>query len=92
MHMESVIRDVRDIGRGDRRAIENIVGQPLEDNQRVVIQIIDPDADAAAPPSAEPAANEELPDWCSVYQGLTDAEIAEIEKSIVRSHESRSPA
>jgi hypothetical protein len=31
-----------------------------------------------------------LPEWCKVYEGLTDAEIDEIEKSIVRDRGRRS--
>lgn len=34
----------------------------------------------------------ELPEWCHVYEGLTDAEVDEIEESIIRSQESRSPS
>jgi hypothetical protein len=37
--MENIIRNVRDIDNGDRRAIEHVVGQTLRDNQRLVIQI-----------------------------------------------------
>ncbi|HEY5315343.1 MAG TPA: hypothetical protein VIK18_22620 [Pirellulales bacterium] len=86
--MENIIRDVRDIDTGDRRAIEHVVGKALRDNQRLVIQIVSLNLSEAAP--SQSTASDELPDWCNVYEGLSGAEIAEIEKSIVRSHDSRS--
>jgi hypothetical protein len=88
--MENIIRDVRDIDHGDRRAIEHVVGQSLRDNQRLVINIVSMDLDKPTPVSGQATSPDQLPEWCNVYEGLSDAEIADLEKSIVRSHESRS--
>jgi hypothetical protein len=87
--MESIVLNVRDIDNSDRRAIEHAVGQSLGDNQRLVIQIVSAGQNETTPKVAQPAADDQLPDWCNVYEGLSDQEIAELEKSIVRSHESR---
>ena len=84
--MESIVRDVRDIEPKDRRSLEQILGRPLKDHQRLLIQILDraeaPEAahaeDAGEPPAAE------LPDWCRVYEGLSDEEIAEIESIVLK--------
>lgn len=77
--MESIVRDVRDIDNGDRRALEHVVGQTLRNNQRLVIQImsVEPSEPATTAPIASSA---KLPDWCNVYAGLSEAEIADVEK------------
>ena len=83
MGMENIIRDVRDIDNGDRQAIEHVVGQSLRDNQRLVIQIVN--LDLQEPPPVQPPSTPvgKLPDWCNVYEGLSDAEIAELEKIVL---------
>lgn len=86
--MESVVRNVRDIEAGDRRALEHVVGQRLRNNQRLIIQLaeIDVSADNApaefAPPPSSQAGS--LPDWCKVYDGLSEEEIAEVERIALR--------
>ena len=74
--MDSIIRNVRDIDSRERQSLENVPGRPLKDNQRVIIQVV------TVPVQLEgdetPATK--LPVWCDVYAGLTDEEIAEIEK------------
>ena len=84
--MESIVRDVRDIEAEDRRSLEQILGCPLKDNQRLLIQVLDraeapetvPAGDLSEPPAAQ------LPDWCRVYEGLSDEEIAEIESIVLK--------
>jgi hypothetical protein len=39
--METAVRNVRDIEADQRRWIEGVVGQPLQDHQQVMIQVID---------------------------------------------------
>src|SRR5205085_1531860 len=90
MDMKNIIRDVRDIDDGDRQAIEHVVGQSLRDDQRLVIQIVSFDSSDEKPGGKQTMPAGRLPEWCNVYEGLSDTEIAELEKSIVRSHESRS--
>lgn len=83
MGMENIIRDVRDIDNGDRQAIEHVVGQSLRDNQRLVIQIVSLDLKAEPPAVPSSTAGGKLPEWCNVYEGLSDAEIAELEKTVL---------
>lgn len=90
--MHDIIRNVRDIDVSDRHALEHVVGQPLRDDQRLVIQIVNTDTAESTPKEVPPAAANRLPDWCNVYEGLSDAEIADLETAIVRSHDSRSVA
>lgn len=84
--METVVRNVRDIDATVREALEDVVGQKLRENQQLIIQVV-----SVGVPAAKPAkAGGGLPEWCNVYDGLTDAEIEDIEKSIVRSPGGRS--
>jgi hypothetical protein len=87
--MESIIRNVRHIDADDREALEHAVGRPLREDQQVIINIVSPDLPIPTSESAkQPAAA--LPDWCNVYADLTEDEIDEIEKSIIRSSGGRS--
>lgn len=82
--METVIRDVRDLNQGDRSALERVVGHQLGESQRLVIQVM-----SLAVPATSGRGNGALPEWCNVYEGLTDEQIDEIDRSIVRSRSSR---
>lgn len=86
--METVVHNIRDLSDNKRTAAEQLVGHSLRENQQLVIQVVNVDLASKQPVSD--TGQGALPDWCNVYDGLTDAEIAEIEKSIVRSHDSRS--
>lgn len=83
--MQSILRDVRDIEAEDRRSLEQILGCPLNDNQRILIQVLDrteaPQTGHAEDLGEPPA---QLPDWCRVYEGLSDDEIAEIESIVLK--------
>jgi hypothetical protein len=80
--METVIRNVGDIDARDRRALEHIVGHRLRENQQLVIGIVNLQI---APEAAPRGANgtPPLPDWCDVYSGLSDDDIADLEKAIL---------
>lgn len=88
--MENIVRNVRDIDTADRHALEHVIGQRLRENQRVIINIVS--VDLTPPPAKQPHgdAPAALPEWCNVYEGMSDEEIGEVEKSIVRSPSSRS--
>lgn len=83
--MENVIRNVRDIDRADRQALEHVLGQRLRENQQLVIGIVN--LDVTAPPAetsrGEATAGATLPEWCNVYEGLSDEEIADLERIIL---------
>jgi len=76
--MENIIRDVRDIDTGDRHALEHVVGTRLLENQRLIIQIVN--INAAEPTVMQNGGADELPEWCNVYAGLSDDEVADVEK------------
>jgi hypothetical protein len=90
--MESIRRRVKDIDTADRRALEHVIGKHLSGNQQVVIQVLSFDPANGDKPTSKSQDMQPptLPEWCNVYEGLSDAEIDDIESSIVRSHGSRS--
>lgn len=79
--MESITRNVAEIGAADRQALEHVVGQQLRENQQVVIHIVNMDVPLAPANGKSPPGK--LPEWCNVYEGLSDAEVAEIEKVVL---------
>ena len=62
-----------------RRAFEDVIGTPLDQNQRLIIRV----AEIASPPRAasEPSA-QTLREWIEVYKGLTDEQIEAINRDI----------
>lgn len=82
--MGPFICDVRDIARAERTALEQLVGQTLSDDQRLLIQIVPaPDPVSLVTPAGS------LPEWCDVYAGLTPEQVDDLERSIVRTTGSR---
>lgn len=79
--MESVTRNVAEIGTADRQALEHVLGQQLRENQQVVIHVVNMDMQPAKPDGSPQAGK--LPDWCHVYEGLTDDQIADLEKVVL---------
>lgn len=86
--METLIRNVRDLDLSDRSALERVVGHQLRESQRLVIQVMN----AGVEEPAARIADNELPAWCNVYEGLSDIEIDNLDAAIVRTHSSRDVA
>ena len=81
MVMDSIIRNVRDIDSRERQALERVLGQPLKENQRVIIQVETvPTQPLVRDETSGHDPEPKLPAWCDVYAGLSEEEIAEIEK------------
>lgn len=80
--METVIRNVSDIGSADRRSLEDVIGRQLADDQRLLIRVLSADVSLRAPTSVT-SADGPLPEWCNVYQGLTDEAIKSLEKVVL---------
>lgn len=86
--METVIRNIGDLNAQDVSVLERVLGRRLRASQRLVIQIVNvtiPNEHGSAPATA-------LPDWCRVYEGLTDPQIDDLDGAIVRSASSRETA
>jgi len=85
---------VTDLSAEQRHAFEGVLGQPLRDDQRVVIQVAYPTQEDVQADQAEeigPAANQSriLPDWVTIFADLSDEEIAELESAILDRSEDR---
>jgi hypothetical protein len=83
--MESVIRNVRDNDTCERQVLEHVLGRQLQENQQVIIQeltVSSKPTEAANEQSTIPPMT--LPDWCNVYEGLREGEIADIEHVILQ--------
>jgi hypothetical protein len=80
--MDPGLYNVKDIDPADRRAFEHVLNQPLDVGQQLYIRVVTPESGLSE--SDEPVAASQgiptLPEWCSVYAGLSDSEIAEIEQ------------
>ena len=84
--METIIRNVRDLREPERSTLERLVGHELRQTQQLVIQIKGDGTEDRA--IVQPAVGE-LPDWCRIYEGLSDAEIDDLDRLIVRTQSSR---
>jgi hypothetical protein len=82
--METVIRNVGDMEPQDRQALEHVLGLRLLQNQQLLVRVVnletEPRVAEEAGPKDVPTA---LPAWCNVYAGLSDEEIADLERTIL---------
>ena len=84
--MEPIVCNVRDLDQADRSALERVVGHELRASQRLVIQVMPLPVEETP---KEPLGPGGLPDWCNIYQGLSDPEIDELDRAITRAQSSR---
>jgi hypothetical protein len=85
--MDAVVRNVGEIDAHDRQALEHVLGQTLRENQQIVIRIVNIQGqpETVEPPTLHCAnGSPTLPEWCNVYEGLSDEEIAGMEKTILQ--------
>jgi hypothetical protein len=81
--MERIIRKVPDISEDERQVLEHLLGRPLKEDQRMIIQVVSPGNESSLQPQREnEPETDELPEWCDVYEGLTDEEIADLDAAI----------
>jgi hypothetical protein len=69
--------DVTNLDSAHRRALEDVIGQQLRLNQRLVINVTEPDAKKTAG-----APSQSLADWTHVYEHLTDEQIEAIDHNV----------
>ena len=83
--MDNIVRDIGALNTADRQALEHLLGQPLHENQQVVIQVVtaQPHPPARSQAGNGAAGGSPLPEWCHVYAGLSDEEIADLEKVVL---------
>jgi hypothetical protein len=76
--MVAITRKIGDLTKPLRQALEAAAGAALADEQQVVIQIDDGAKPPLQPTNANSADNS-LPDWCRVYEGFSESELAAID-------------
>lgn len=76
--MKQTTHQVGELNNAERSTLERLLGHPLRENEQLVIQI----SIASRQPEILPAAG--LPDWCNVFEGLTEEEVADVEKAALR--------
>jgi hypothetical protein len=80
--MDSIIRNVGDLSSNERHVYENVFGQPLRDDQQVIVQLVEScagDGIAASPRGVEG----NLAPY-TIWADLDDAEIGELESAILQ--------
>lgn len=75
--METIVRHVRDLHDDERSTLEHLVGHALRENQQLVIQVSSVNVTSQQPTPAAPQF--ELPEWCNVFDGLSESQIADVE-------------
>lgn len=68
--------DVATLDAPHRRALEEVIGQQLAGNQRLIISVMD----VTMPQTAAPRPAQTLEDWTNIYEGLSDDEIEAVDK------------
>ena len=79
--MDSIVCSVKDIETADRRALEHVIGQHLAENQQLVIHVVN--VDVSSPRAAGGPSTVTLPEWCNVYEGLSDEEVSALEEVVL---------
>ena len=85
--METVIRNVGDLDALDLSVLERVVGHQLRTSQQLVINVVGIVVPATPGPTST---GTQLPEWCRVYEGLSDEQVDDLDRSIVRSPSTRS--
>ena len=85
--METITRQVGELRPNERSAAELLLGHRLRGNERLILQVLD---DSVPPTAEDSRPPQTLPDWCNVYEGLSDEEVENIHRSIVRCSLTRS--
>ncbi len=83
--METVTHFVSELGSVERSAMERLLGHRLSDEQQIIIHVKEADIEE----KSKKRLPNSLPDWCNVFKGMTDEEIDEVDRSIVRDYSSR---
>jgi len=78
--MNKLVKPVRDFDPAPRKKLEEALETRLADESEVVFTPAEPKGDVP-----------ELPEWCNVYAGLSEQEIDELEKAILRRSEFARP-
>jgi hypothetical protein len=87
--MVAITRSVSQLTEAARQVLEGELGEPLRLDQQIRIQVLE-GVNPVGQDRTESWAGEEagLPDWCDVYKGMNDEEIAAVEAAILERNKS----
>jgi hypothetical protein len=85
--MDSVVRNVSELSADEKHVFETVLGQPLHDDQNVVVQLVDVNAGNVAAPEVNGAENN-LESY-ELWADMSDEEIAELEAAVLQRSDSR---
>ncbi len=77
--MESITRQVRELQPDERRVYEAALGKQLLENQQIILQVITLNGQNESRDDTHTQGTFQRPDWCNVYDGLTEQEIVSVE-------------
>ncbi len=80
--MGTITRNVSDIPAGHLQSLEHLIGTSLPPSQQVIVQVVETESGRDDTPPQ--AGEDELPEWCNVYTGLSDEEIDRLEEGMPR--------
>jgi len=89
--MSDVIRHVTDLDSADRQALEHLLGARLHEGQSLLIRVLPATEDREERPHAAESGGP-LPEWCNVYEGLSDNTISDLEQVILKRAELSRPS
>jgi hypothetical protein len=78
--METITKTVAELDAPARAAMEQVVGHPLTEQHKLQIKVFSP---------VNTQIKSKLPDYCNVFEGLSDDEVDDICSAIVRSRSTR---
>ena len=86
--MDSVIRNVSDLSSNERHVYENLLGQQLRDDQRIIVRLVEASTDDRVNSTPKGADVNLSPNTIWAY--LDDAKIGELESAILQRSDRRS--
>lgn len=84
--MDSIVRNVGELSSSERHVYESVLGQPLRNDQQVILQLVDGVADST---DVNINGAEVLLAPYTIWGDLDDAEIADLESAVLQRSDSR---
>jgi hypothetical protein len=84
--MNSVIRNVADLSADERHVYENVLGQALQDDQKVIVQLVD---ECAVENCVQKISGTNVLEPYAMWADFSDEEVAALESEILDRSESR---
>ena len=78
--METITRNVRDLDQSERSVMERFVGHQLHETQQITLNIMNRGLNTPGPAIDETLPD--VPDHWRIYEGLSDAEVDELDREI----------